>query len=68
VLERPSMCMMNSNVFGSIAADNLGYAKVELQHTIATGSEQCVVVVYLKPTAEAEAAHGREYFKGEPEE
>jgi predicted ArsR family transcriptional regulator len=68
VLERPSMCMMTSNVFGSIAADNLGYAKVELQHTIATGSEQCVVVVYLKPTAEAEAAHGREYFKGEPEE
>jgi Methanogen output domain 1 len=31
VLDRPAMCMMTSNVFGTIAADNLGYAKVELQ-------------------------------------
>jgi predicted ArsR family transcriptional regulator len=68
VLGRPSMCMMTSNVFGSIAAENLGYAKVELQETIAAGSAQCRVVVHLKPTPEAEAAGGREYFKGEPEE
>lgn len=67
VVGRPSMCMMTSNVFGSIAADNLGYAKVELQETIATGSHQCVVVVHLKTTPEAEVAQGREYFKGEPE-
>jgi hypothetical protein len=25
------------------------------------------VVVYLKPTPEAEESHGREYFKGESE-
>jgi hypothetical protein len=37
VLGRRSMCMMTSNVFGSIAAENLGYAKVELQQTIASG-------------------------------
>ncbi|HYE75133.1 MAG TPA: methanogen output domain 1-containing protein, partial [Blastocatellia bacterium] len=67
VIDRPSMCMMTSNVFGSIAADNLGYAKVELKETIATGSHQCIVVVHLKPSPEAEAAPGREYFKGEPE-
>ena len=67
VLGRPSMCMMTSNVFGSIAADNLGYAKVELQETIAAGGPQCRVVVHLKPSAEAEAAPGREYFQGEPE-
>ncbi len=64
VIGRPAMCMMTSNVFGSIAADNLGYAKVELQETIAKGHQGCRVVVYLKPTAEAEAASGREYFKG----
>lgn len=63
VIGRPSMCMMTSNVFGSIAADNLGYAKVELQETIAEGASGCRVVVYLKPTGEAEEAEGREYFK-----
>ncbi len=67
VIGRPAMCMMTSNVFGSIAADNLGYAKVELQETIATGASGCRVVVYLKPTLEAEESHGREYFKGESE-
>lgn len=62
VLDRPSMCMMTSNVFGSIAADNLGYAKVELQETIAQGHSECRVVVYLQLTEEAEDAQGREYF------
>lgn len=64
VLNRPSMCMMTSNVFGSIAADNLGYAKVELQETIAEGASGCKVVVYLQDTEEAEDAQGREYFRG----
>jgi predicted ArsR family transcriptional regulator len=64
VIGRPAMCMMTSNVFGSIAADNLGYAKVVLEETIADGYPGCRVIVYLKPTVEAEAAHGREYFKG----
>lgn len=62
VLDRPAMCMMTSNVFGSITADNLGYAKVALEETIALGAPGCRVVVYLKPTAEAEQAEGREYF------
>jgi predicted ArsR family transcriptional regulator len=64
VIGRPSMCMMTSNVFGSIAADNLGYAKVELQETIATGASGCRVVIYLKSTEEAIEAEGREYFAG----
>jgi predicted ArsR family transcriptional regulator len=62
VLERPAMCMMTSNVFGSIAADNLGYAKVVLHETIARGARGCRVTVHLKPTDEAQAAAGREYF------
>ncbi len=64
VADRPALCMMTSNVFGSIAAENLGYAKVELRQTIAAGARECRVAVYLKPTAEAEAADGREYVKG----
>jgi predicted ArsR family transcriptional regulator len=62
VIGRPSMCMMTSNVFGSIAARNLGYAKVALEETIAQGAPGCRVVVYLTPNAESEAAEGREYF------
>ena len=63
VLGRPSMCMMTSNVFGSIAARNLGYAKVALEETIAEGAPGCRVVVYLKPDGESERAQGREYFE-----
>lgn len=63
VLGRPSMCMMTSNVFGSLVANNLDYAKVSLEETIARGHGGCRVVVYLKPTEEAFAADGREYFQ-----
>jgi predicted ArsR family transcriptional regulator len=63
VVGRPAMCMMTSNVFGGIAARNLGYAKVELKETIAEGKTGCRVVVYLKPTEESKAAKGREYYK-----
>jgi predicted ArsR family transcriptional regulator len=64
VVGRPALCMMTSNVFGSITAENLGYAKVVLEQTIAEGHPGCRVVVYLQPTDQAEAADGREYFKG----
>ena len=63
VIGRPSMCMMTSNVFGAIAAQNLGYAKVELQETIAQGHPGCRVVVYLEETSAVSAADGREYFR-----
>jgi len=63
VIGRPALCMMTSNVFGLIAADNLGYSKVAIERAIANGDSECRVTVYLKPTAEAEHAKGREYFK-----
>ena len=65
VRDRPALCMMTSNVFGSIAAENVGYAKVELRETIAMGYPGCRVVVHLRPSAAADAAQGREYFGGE---
>lgn len=61
VLDRPALCMMTSSVFGTIAAANLGYAKVELKETIARRDKECRVVVHLRATAEAEKAAGREY-------
>ncbi len=63
VLGRPALCMMTSNVFGSIASENLGYAKVVIEQAIARGDAGCRVVVHLKPTADAQAADGREYFR-----
>jgi len=66
VKNRPSLCMMTSNVFGVIAADNLGYAKVDLEKTIARGDSGCRVVIYLNAdNAQTRAASGREYYEAE---
>jgi predicted ArsR family transcriptional regulator len=65
VVGRSSMCMMTSNVFGHIAAENLGYAKVELLETIAKGHAACRVVVHLAPVAAAETTRGRVYVRSE---
>jgi len=62
VVGRPAMCMMTSNVFGVITADNLGYAKVALEEAIARGDPGCRVVVHLRPSPESATADGREYF------
>jgi predicted ArsR family transcriptional regulator len=59
VVGRPVLCMMTSNIFGGIAAENLGYAKVELAKTIAQGDAECRVVVHLKPT---DGTKGKEYY------
>lgn len=58
---RPSLCMMTSNVFGSIAARNLGYARVQIEEAIARGDPGCRVVVHLKPVDIPEV-NSREYF------
>jgi predicted ArsR family transcriptional regulator len=61
---RPSLCMMTSNVFGRIAAENLGYARVEIEQAIAAGDPGCRVVVYLRPQEKTEL-NAREYFRQE---
>ena len=61
VADRPSLCMMTSNVFGTIAAENSGYARVKLEKTIAQGDSQCRVAVYF---TESDAINdGKEYYK-----
>ncbi len=64
VIGRPSLCMMTSNVFGTIAAENLGYAKVNLAKTIARGDSGCRIEVHLQHNEEADNAPGIEYYKG----
>lgn len=58
VENRPSLCMMTSNVFGFISAEATGYAKVELEKTIAVGDGQCRVIVHFAKNS----APGREYY------
>lgn len=57
---RPSLCMMTSNVFGTVAANNLGYANVVIEKAIARGDAGCKVIVNL--VQPDEAPEGREYF------
>ncbi|AXR08535.1 transcriptional regulator [Salinimonas sediminis] len=63
VLGRPAMCMMTSNVFGTITAENLGYSQVELTETIANGAAQCRVVVHLQPNDTDAPRPGIEYYR-----
>lgn len=60
---RPALCMMTSNVFGVIAAENLGYARVSIEEAIARGDSGCHVVVYLRPAEEDQPLEGQEYFR-----
>jgi predicted ArsR family transcriptional regulator len=64
VVGRPSLCMMTSNLFGTIAAENLGYARVVIEQSIARGDAGCSIVVHLKPASGEEVADGREYGRG----
>ncbi|MFD0857548.1 methanogen output domain 1-containing protein [Roseovarius aquimarinus] len=57
-LGRKSLCMMTSNVFGTIASEASGQANVELQETIAAGDGRCCVKVYLNRPE----APGLQYF------
>lgn len=65
VVGRTSLCMMTSNVFGVIVADNLGYGKVSLEKSIARGDSECRVTIYLDADEESSQVDGREYFKSD---
>lgn len=54
---RESLCMMTSNVFGRISANNLSYSRVEITESIAQGNSGCRVVVHFQTGDE-----GRDYY------
>ena len=58
---RPSLCRMTSNVFGRITANQLGYARVGLEETIAFGNTGCRIAIHLRPDGEEELDH--EFFR-----
>ena len=62
VIGREALCMMTSNVFGVIAAENLRYAKVSIDESIARGDSRCKVTLYLDPDSSDE---GIEYYGSE---
>lgn len=63
VRDRPALCMMTSNIFGTLAAEHLGRARVSLEETIARGAAGCRVVIWLQETPAARAGAGRDYFR-----
>lgn len=62
VKDRPSLCMMTSNVFGRIVADRNGYAHVKIDQAIARGDAGCKVIVSLN-LDEDSPTNGLEYFR-----
>jgi predicted ArsR family transcriptional regulator len=57
-----SLCMMTSNVFGKIAAENLGHARVDLEKTIADHAPECRIVIYFNASTD-HTVKGREYYQ-----
>lgn len=62
VIGRPSLCRMTANVFGSITAENLGYARVRIDEAIARGDAGCRVVVDLIKSDGPADAQATEFF------
>jgi len=62
---RPSLCQMTSNVFGRITANQLGYARIELEETIAKGHDGCHIVIHLKPDGDTTPEDQHEFYPQE---
>lgn len=56
------LCMLTSNVFGVIVAENLGYARVSLERKPVDGVPACVMLICLHPPS-GDDKQGREYFR-----
>jgi len=50
VRKAPCLCATTSALCGVMTAKNLGYSKVILKKTIAKGSNECLIYIYLKKT------------------
>ena len=63
VIGRPSLCRMTANVFGHIAAENLGYARVRIDEAIARGDSGCRVIVAFAEGTAPILPEDSEFFK-----
>jgi predicted ArsR family transcriptional regulator len=61
---RVSLCQMTTSVFGTISAENLGYARVQIEESIAGGFPGCKVRISLLPPAPGTTATGVEFVRG----
>ncbi len=55
------LCGLESAVFGGIAADQFGYAKVCLNRGCGTPPQNCLVTIHIRKTDESLAAQGETY-------
>ena len=63
VIGREALCMMTTNVFGVITAENLGYARVSIDKSIARGHRGCEVTVHLNANSSQDV--GFEFFRAD---
>ena len=56
---RPSLCMMTTNLFGRVAADATGYARVKVLESLSRGHGRCHVTVDLERGSEGD---GLEFY------
>jgi hypothetical protein len=61
VLGRTSLCRMTVSVFGTLAAENQGYARVTIDKAIARGDDGCRVIIDL--SGEGNENGGTEFFR-----
>ena len=64
VRDRPALCLMTSNVFGRLAADQWGEASVSLDETIAGGAGRCLVRVSRTPALDTDPDSRTYYADG----
>lgn len=63
VIGRTSLCQMTTGVFGTIVAENQGYARVNIEQAIARGDAGCRVFVNLRRDGAAEDSGSAEFFR-----
>lgn len=58
---RPSLCQMTTNVFGRVAANATGFARVHVAESLARGDARCLVSVRLSKPMD-ETNNGQDFY------
>lgn len=57
--DQPMFCQVTANFIGTISADNLGYARVNVDQSMAQGHDHCQITIFWHPNDEMQ---GQEFF------